>query len=173
MNERAINIGVRVILHFLLQILVMKRIDLTIGEFNYIHILTYPMAILLFPLNTPRAIILIIAFIMGIGLDSFYNSPGVHAGALTFTAYFRSFIFSILEPYEGYSTDLSPTLSKMGFPWFLSYLSIAFFSHCFVYFSLESFSFVFIFTILLNTVFSFIFSLLIVLIIHFIFKPKF
>jgi hypothetical protein len=158
---------------FLIQVLVLKRIDFSFGSFDYVHLLIYPLTILLLPIKTSRAIVLVIAFIIGILIDMFYNSPGVHASALVFTAFLRGFILNILEPYEGYNTDDSPTIETMGIGWFLSYFSILLFAHCLWYFSVDAFSFVYFFDIALSTIFTFIPSILLILVLQLLFKPKY
>jgi len=114
-----------------------------------------------------------IGFILGMSIDVFYNSPGIHASACVFTAYIRTWILTLLEPYEGYSTNVSPTIKNFGLPWFLSYASILLGLHLLFYFSVEAFSFVFIFEIVMNTIFSLIASLLLTVLIMLIFNPKY
>ncbi len=131
------------------------------------------MAILLLPVKTTRSLLLIIAFVFGICLDIFYDSPGIHAAALVFTAYVRNIVIALLEPFSGYNIDDVPTIKQLGFSWFISYISILLLIHFFVYFSIEAFSFVYIFEIFLSSVFSFICSFIVVMIIQFIFNTKY
>lgn len=172
MEDRIFRNILRFVFLLIIQVLIFKRLDLSIGEFHYIHLIVYPLAVLLLPLDTPKALVLTIAFAYGFIFDCFYNSPGVHAGALVFTAYLKNLVLRILEPFEGYPINISPTMSVMGFTWFISYASILMFLHCFTYFSFDSFSFVFIYSITLNAVFSFIPSMVIILLFQFIFRNK-
>ncbi len=162
----------RFILFFLLQVVICIRVDLSYGSFNYIHLLIYPLAVFMLPFRTPKALVLIIAFVYGLSIDAFYNSPGVHASAMVFSAYIKGLILRFLEPFEGYTATDFPTIQKMGFGWFLSFISILLLLHCFFYFSVESFTFVYFFDIFLNTIFTFIASLSVILLIQFIFRPK-
>lgn len=164
---------IRIILLMMLQLLILKRIDISIGNFNYLHLLVYPLMIMLLPLKTPKILVIIISFFLGLGMDIFYDSPGVHAGALVFVGYLRPYILKFLEPNEGYNTDTTPTIFKMGVAWFLVYASILLFVHHLIYFSLEAFSYVYLMEILLRTIFSFIASLIILMIIMFITNPKY
>lgn len=156
----------------LLQVLILKRIAFNFGDFAFIHLIIYPLFLLLLPLNIPRPLIMVIGFILGMTIDIFYDSPGVHASTCVFIAYVRPMILSLLQPYEGYSTNASPTLRSLGFTWFLSYASILIGLHLLFYFSVEAFSFVFLFEILMNTIFSLIPSVIIVVLIMLIFNPK-
>jgi hypothetical protein len=174
MKSNVVSINAfRFILLLLLQGLILKRMTFEVGGLGYVHILIYPLFILLLPIKTPKALVVALGFIMGIGVDIFYNSPGIHASALIFTAYIRGLILRLLTPYEGYNVEDSPTLVTMGFSWYVSYIATTFIVHIFFYFSVEAFSFVYISEIMLNTLFSFISSFLIVLIIDFIFRMKY
>ncbi len=173
MNNAITTNIIRCIILFLAQIWVFKQITFSLGGLAYIHFLIYPMAILLMPVKTPRAVLLVSAFIFGIALDIFYDSIGIHAFSLVFTAYIRNIIIAFIEPYEGYNIDDVPTLKKMGLGWFVTYISLALLIHVFVYFSVEAFSFVFFFEIFLNTIFSFIVSFITILILQFIFNTKY
>jgi len=156
----------------LAQVLILKRIAFSFGDFAFIHFLIYPLCIILLPLQMPRPLLMFIGFVLGLSVDVFYDSPGVHAAACVFAAYVRPYVLSLLEPYEGYSNKMSPTPSTMGIPWFVSYVSIMMALHLIFYFSVEAFSFVFIFEIVLNTIFSLIASLIIIMVSMLIFNPK-
>lgn len=172
MNNKIIRNILRFIGLMAIQIVVLQRLDLSIGNFNYIHVLIYPFIILMLPIDTPKPIVLLLSFAIGIFIDFFYNSPGVHAAALVMTGYIRLLVLRMLEPYEGYASGTSPTLAKMGLTWFISYIGIMAFIHCFAYFSFEAFSFVYFFDIFMNTIFTVIPSLLVFSLIHSIFGSK-
>ena len=164
---------IRILLLIFSQIWIIKQASFPIGNISNVHFLIYPMAILLLPVKTTRSLLLIIAFVFGICLDMFYDSPGIHAAALVFTAYIRNIVIALLEPFSGYNIDDVPTIKQLGFSWFISYISILLLLHFFVYFSIEAFSFVYIFEIFLSSVFSFICSFIVVMIIQFIFNTKY
>jgi len=127
----------------------------------------------LLPIKWPKPIVLVLAFVFGIMMDMFYDSPGVHAGALVFMAYIRGLIFRIFEPSEGYAMDSKPMISNLGIGWFVSYASLALLIHHFAYFSLEAFSYVYMVEILLRTIFSFMASFVAIMIMMFITNPKY
>ncbi|WP_235298585.1 rod shape-determining protein MreD [Portibacter marinus] len=173
MNNTVVRNIIRFFIFLLLQGLVLKGIDLSAGEFDYIHIIIYHLFILLLPLNMPRWSILLVALFMGIGVDLFYDSPGVHASACVFTAYLRKPVLQFLEPQGGYNINEVPSLYHFDISWIVIYTSLLTFAHFLWYFSMEAFSFVFIFDIVLNTIFSFIISIIFILIYHFIIRPKY
>jgi len=162
----------RFVILFLIQVLVLKQIDISWENFNYIFLMIYPLFILLLPLKITRSLQILLAFVLGMGVDLFYDTPGLHTAALLVTAFIRKYILKFLEPVEGYSTDTTPTIRKYGFNWFLIYSSILMFVHLLVFFSVEAFSFVFLFEILLKTIFSFIFSQIIIILYVLILNPK-
>lgn len=168
-----IRTSIRALILILLQGLVFRRLAFHWGDFAFIHIFVYPLIILLLPIRTPRIVQISLALVIGLSVDAFYDSWGIHASALVFTAYIRDFIIRVLEPHAGYNVDDSPTLVKMGFSWFLSYAAIFLFIHLFYYFSVEAFSFSFIFEIVMNTVFSFIVSMLLIVLVQFIFRSQY
>ena len=166
MNKYFLQNIIRIIILFLVQVLVFKQMTFTVDNKIFIHFFVYPLTILLLPIKTPRMLLMISAFIIGLGLDVFYDSIGVHAAALIFTAYIRNIIIAIIEPFEGYNINDVPTIKNMGLGWFVYYLSIGLFIHIFVYFSIEAFSFVYFFEIILNSIFSFIVSFLVIMLIQ-------
>ena len=163
---------IRFLLLTLLQALIFKEFAFGWGGRAYFQTLIYPLFILLLPMNFPRWLIILFAFIMGITLDVFYNSPGVHASASVFTAFIREPVLALLEPREGYSVNMSLTMQKMGSNWFFRYAGIMLAIHLFFYFSVDAFTFVYIFDILLKTFFSFIISIALIMMIMIIFNPK-
>lgn len=157
----------------LMQILIFKRIDISIGDFNYLHLLVYPLFVMLLPIKWPRPLNMVLAFGFGMLMDMFYNSPGVHAGALVFIAFIRNYVFKWIEPTEGYTNESTPTIYKMSLTWFVIYSSILLICHHLVYFSLEAFSHVYLLEILLRSIFSFIASFIMLIIIMVITNPKY
>jgi hypothetical protein len=162
----------RVVLVIFAQLLVFKHISVSFADFAYIHFIIYPIAFLMLPMRTPTLVILPVAFLIGLLMDIFYDSIGVHASASVFSAYIRTLIIGFLEPFDGYNQDDVPTMHKMGTGWYVSFMSLSLIAHIFFYFSVEAFSFVYFFDIFLNTIFSFIVSALVIFILMFIFRTK-
>lgn len=154
-----------------LQVLILKRVTFGWGDTQYLHILLYPLFLFLLPLRTPKAAVMLLGFLIGITVDMFYDSPGIHASAGVFTGYARIFILNRLEPRGKYNVNFSPTMQRMGTNWFLRYSGIMMALHLFFYFSVEAFTFAYIVDILLKTIFSWVGSMVFVLIFMFIFKP--
>ena len=171
MNRELQNNIFRFIVVFLLQVLVFKGINLNNNNFHYFHILFYPIAILLLPIKLQKPYVILLAFLLGISIDVFYDSLGVHASASVFLAYARSYILKILEPRGGYTFN-TPGLGNTEFSWFSTYLAIGMALFLIFYFSMEAFSFVYFVRIVLNTLFSFILSVSLIIIYQVIFRTR-
>lgn len=165
--------GLRFLGLFLLQVFVFKRLS-TGWEWDgilYVNVIIYPLFILLLPLRTPKAAVLGLAFLIGLSVDLFYDSPGIHASAAVFTGFMRSFVLGWLVPREGYNVNYSPTRKRMGMPWFFRYSAILMAMHLFWYFSVDAFTFFYFWDILIKTIYTYITSMVVILMIMLIFNP--
>lgn len=172
MNSSIIKNGIRFVFLVLAQILIFKSIDLDTNGFSYFTIFIYPVFILLLPIRTPTVLVVLLGFLLGLTVDVFYDSLGVHAGASVFSAFIRSTILHLLEPRGGYEVNASPTKSNYGINFFFKYAAIFMFFHIVVYFSLEIFTPVYFNEIFIRTGFSFVLSILFVIIYQYLFNPK-
>ncbi|MEL6923054.1 MAG: hypothetical protein AAFO94_03325 [Bacteroidota bacterium] len=172
MNNVVLRNASRLLLLILLQAMVLKRLVPDYGLFVYIHIIIYPIFILLLPVKTPQALAVLLGFFLGLLVDIFYDSIGVHASACVFTAFIRPYVLNFMAPRTGYTVNQTPTRSAFGFNWFFGYSSFLLFAHLFFYFSVEAFTFVYIGDIFLRTFFSFVVSMFFVLAWQYIFDPK-
>ena len=98
---------------------------------------------------------MLLAFGVGLFVDMFYDSPGVHTASLVFISYARRYILQALEPRSGYRITGYPTAFNFGVRWFAVYLAIMLGLEILIYHSLEAFSFVYFDRILFNTLLSF------------------
>ncbi|HEY3385002.1 MAG TPA: hypothetical protein VGK46_00750 [Saprospiraceae bacterium] len=173
MNLTAIRHIIRGVLLLLLQVLVLKRIGL--GEswiWEYGNIFIYPVIIFLLPFRLSRLYVILIGFFIGLIIDIFYDTIGVHAFALTATAYARGLMLTYMEPRGGYQLSMSPTLFSMGLNWVLTFTFFAMLIHVFLYFSVEIFTFVYIGQILLKTLITLVLSMLVIMGYHLLFNPR-
>jgi rod shape-determining protein MreD len=137
MNNLLKNIA-RFILLVFLQVFVLNRINIH----AYVNPYLYLLFILLLPFNTPRWLLLFCGLALGLTMDAFMNTPGLHATACVLIAYLRPFIINVLSPQGGFEeTQQSPSISTMGFTPFLVYTIILVLIHHLVYFSLEVWGF--------------------------------
>lgn len=172
MNSALFKNIVRFITLVLLQILVLKHVAIGGNFWLSIQVLIYPLFILLLPFRTSPYLVLLLAFLIGLTVDMFYGTPGIHASASVFTAFLRTIVLRFLEPNGGYNLNYSPTKVRMGWGWFFRYSLILFFGHLLWYFSIENFTFFYSFTeIIKDTFSSFLISYGLLIIIQIVFNP--
>jgi len=164
-NALVINI-VRFIVLYLFQVLILFNIDIHPNVNLYI----YPLFVLMLPIRIPHALMLILAFSMGILVGISYNAVGQHAVAMTLIAFLRPTILSIMEPRGGYEPSHSPNKAHFGLSWYFQYATIAILIHFSVLFYLETFSLTYI--TIAKIIFSYILSMIIILLIQLLFNPK-
>lgn len=121
----------------LLQLLVFNNIEFS----GYINPYVYILFILLLPFTTPKLILLFLGFMLGIVIDLFLGTPGVHSSATVFMAFSRPFVMRLYSPREGYQTGTNPRLAQFGTEWFVKYTVTLVLIHHFTLFFLEVFSF--------------------------------
>lgn len=164
-NTVLLNIG-RFILFAFLQIVLFNHINILGFATPYPYILF----ILLFPINTNKKFLLIVSFLMGLLLDVFNDSGGVHAAACLSLAYLRdtflkisygvSYEYHMIKITERFSTEL------------ITYVFLSVVLHHIVFYSLEIFSFNFVLEILLKTLTSSIVTAIFVFIFIALLKPN-
>lgn len=98
----------------------------------------YPLFILLLPISTPTWFMLIAGFALGITVDSFMDTGGIHAMACVLMAFARSKVLEILLPkrlseYKG----ASPNIRTMSWSPFLTYASVLLLLHHATYYTVE------------------------------------
>ena len=166
MNSALLGNIARFILLLAAQVLVFNRIDL----FGFINPFPYVLFIILFPVNGNKSALLAASFFLGIIMDMFWNSGGVHAAACLILAYFRPaiFKFSFGLSYEYQTVRLNDSLTPERF----SFILIAVVLHHFVLFILEVFKISFLWEILVRTMLSTIFTIIMCIIIIYIIKPN-
>ncbi len=138
----------------LTQVLILNHIQFSGFVNPYIYILF----VLLLPLSTPRYAVLIFAFLMGISIDIFSNSLGIHSFATVFIGYIRPLVIRVISSREEDMSDY-PGLMQNGIVWFLSYVSIMVLVHHTILFYLEVFTFANFFSTLMRVFFSSVFSI--------------
>lgn len=157
----------------LFQVLVLQGLNISgFASVEYIQFIIYPLFILLLPHDTPIWTVLLLSFGMGITVDVFYNSMGVHASASVLTGGCRHLILKLQEPKGGYIAGQSPTRFRLGTPAYLRYTLTAMTIHIFWYHTMEFFTLAYIGKIILRTVITLPISMLLVMTHAYLFNPK-
>lgn len=151
----------------LLQVLVLNNI-LFLG---YINPYLYIIFVFLYPLNTNRIPFLTLSFLLGLFVDAFSNSGGMHAFSILFIAYIRLFfVKAIFKKNE--SDYLLFNLRLQTFGSVFNYTVILTLIHHFILFSLINFSFYNFSDVFISTIFSSVFTLVLYFLGNFLFRKK-
>lgn len=148
-----------------LQVFLLKNLTL----YNLSTPYPYISFILLLPFETPNFLLFILAFLLGIIIDCFYDTPGLHAASCVLLAMVRILFISLTVQKEGFDNEPEPTLSVMGFRWFFAYATILTLFHHFFLFNLEVFRISEIQYTFLRFLFSSLFTIILMLISGFLF----
>lgn len=159
-NIISVNI-IRFIVIFFLQVLVLKPLSMGwMSNYFYLNFMLYPLIIILLPMRTPQIAVLLIGFGLGLLVDMFYDTPGVHASATVATAFFRSWVLGRMEPRDGYQLNVAPSRQRFGTPWFAQYAAIMMLFHLLVYFAVETFALEYVLRILAKTAYTWLWSII-------------
>jgi len=132
----------------------------------------YILFILLLPFETPNWLLFLLAFLMGITIDLFNDTLGLHATACTMLALFRILLISITVQKDNYDHDPEPSLSLMGFRWFFFYVLILTFIHHFFLLNFEVFKISEIGSTLSRVILSSIFTVILIFVSELLFFKK-
>lgn len=156
---------------------VLLVIFLQVFVFNHIILWGYAIPLLgvmiLFhtPLNAGRIVNMLLAFFTGLVLDAFSNSPGVAAGAMTFTAFVQYSLLHAIVPKDAVE-DAVPSMKLLGKYNYVFYIAILMAVHHFMYFLLEAFSFFNAMDLLIRFLGSYALSMVLALSIEFLLSSK-
>ncbi len=119
----------------LFQVLVLNKLNVS----TYVHPYVYPMFILLLPFDTPKWLMLPLAFAIGLTIDMFNNTAGMHASACVFIAFIRPQLIKFYTPITGYESVTAPSISQLGVIWFSLFTVTMIFIHHLIYYMLQVF----------------------------------
>ena len=162
-NQVGIHI-MRFVLLVLLQVLILNHVNFL----GYINPYPYILFILLFPISPNRPLFIFLAFILGLTIDFFSDSGGIHAAACVTIAYMRPLFlkFSFGTSYEHQTLRIST--SEIGQR--IGYFATIILLHHIVLFALEVFNMSSILLIMKKALFSSIFTLIMCLILTVLFS---
>jgi len=147
----------------LLQVLLFNQIHL--GGFLNPYI--YVLFIILLPMSMPQYQVLLLSFLLGITIDWFSNTMGLHASATLLLGFLRLPVMKMITLSESEQSDY-PGLKQTGIRWFLFYVSILVVIHHFFLFYTEVFTFDNFFRTLLRSAASSVFTIVIILLSQFL-----
>ncbi len=163
MGRLIVKYGIIFIVLVLSQVLFLNQVQFS----GFINPYIYILFIMLLPVNAPKYILLLSAFAIGLTVDIFSNTLGIHAFASVFISYLRPLIIGVITNREEDMLEY-PGMAQNGFLWFLYYTALMVVIHHLVLFYVEVFSFVNFFDTLYRVILSSVFSIFIIVLSQFI-----
>ena len=120
----------------LVQVLILNHIhliDLAIPLLNVYYTIT-------FQRGTPKWMILLWSFALGLAIDVFSNTPGLASGSLTLIAVIQPYLLELFVPRDS-AENLEVSISTLGIGKFMIFSAVLLVVYCLVFFALEAFSF--------------------------------
>lgn len=156
----------RAILILLTQVLVLAQLDLLNGYMlSYLYILV----LLQLPFETPPWAQLVFGLAVGLFIDVFSFTLGLHTSACLTLAFARPFLIKSMAPRDGYEFGMRPTLNDMGFQWYFIYVGALTLLHHFWLFLFEVWRFDLFPSVLLRTLLSALATILLIFLVQLLF----
>jgi hypothetical protein len=166
------RIGIPQVIAFFVYLLYQVMILQNVVLFHTAFCFLYVAYLLLLPVETNPLVLMGIGFLMGFGVDMFYESIGLHAFACVFVMYVRNYWLSSITPQGGYDSNVTPSMALGGFQWFVVYALPLVFIHHLMLFYMEAGGFGMFWFTLWKTIVSTFFTTLVILIAQFLFPGR-
>ncbi|OQA90878.1 MAG: hypothetical protein BWY27_00736 [Bacteroidetes bacterium ADurb.Bin234] len=151
-----------------IQVAVLNHIHLS----GYVNPYLYILFILILPFETPKWLLLIVAFFQGLVIDLFVQTPGMHAAACVFMAFLRPLIAATISSKKEYEPGIQPSIQDLGFNWFLTYSAILTVAHHTILFMMEVFHFYEFAITIQRILYSSVITLILIILSQYIFYRK-
>ena len=157
---------------FVLNDIVLKSSFTLVGIPAFIPLI-YPLVLLLLPVNTNHWLTMFLGFVVGLTMDMFCNTPGMHAAACVLLGFIRPSLLNLFFQQSIKELgDTVPTLFRMGLRSFLLYVAMAILIHHLFFYIIQIWSFKNFFYILFKTLLSGILSVLLILLSQLLFAKR-
>ena len=160
----------RYIIYFILLVLIQVFVLNNIQLGGFLNPYLYVLFILLLPFEIPNWLLLIVAFLLGLTIDLFSNTIGMHCSATVFMAFLRPYVLKIISPRDGYESETLPQLKFYGPAWYIRYSIILVFAHHLFLFYIEVFKLSYFFTTFVRVILNTILTIILILISQYFFS---
>ena len=127
---------IRFVLLVLMQVFVLDNIQFL----GFINPMVYLLFILSLPIRLPRWAQLLLAFTIGIVIDIFSNTMGIHTFAAVFAAFVRQPVINLFVDSDEIARP-EPTFSSFGVSAYIKYVAVIVILHHTALFLIEAFAF--------------------------------
>ncbi|MCV9388609.1 Rod shape-determining protein MreD [Reichenbachiella ulvae] len=159
---------ISVIFLILGQVLLFKHMVL----FDTAFCFAYLMIFLLIPIDTGTIVQLVLAFVVGLIVDVFYNTLGIHAAACLGFVFLKIYWSEIMTPSGGYDTGAKINVRYQGLRLFLMYTYPLVLLHSLLIFFIEASGFDMFWRTMGIAFYSSLFTMVMILIIQYLFYRK-
>ncbi len=144
----------------LLQVLILNNIRFG----GYINPYIYVLFILMLPIDVSGWVLLVSSFFLGLTVDMFSDSLGMHTAAAVFAAFCRPAVIQLISVKADFEPGTVPSVPDQGLTWVMIYSLLLILLHHIPLFFLEVFRFTdawqTLLRILLSSAFSFVFVIM-------------
>ncbi len=163
MNRLYLSHTIQSLAVLFLQVLLLKDVQIPVFDRYTLAIIIYPIIIIFLPLEARRSLVILGAFVVGLIIDLFYDTLGVHTATMVLTGFLRTPILQLIEPRQGYRHGSDLSVKNYGLGWVAIYVAIMLFIHILTFFCIDAFTFVFFLKILVSTILTFLVSYIIII----------
>lgn len=156
------NVALQNIVRFCVLILVQVFVLNNIRFLGYINPYIYILFIFALPVRFPKGFSLILAFILGLIIDSFTNTLGIHTFATVLIAFLRNPVIKLFASVEE-GVNPTPSFLSFGAGPYMKYVITLVFIHHTAFFFLEIFSSIGIWQTLIRIILNTIVTSIIIL----------
>lgn len=153
------------VLVILLQVLVFNHVLFQ----SYMNPYLYLVLLLMLPKALPKQGALFLGFMIGLIIDFFTDSAGLHAGACTLVMLIRSYLVNIIKTKEDYEPHQGINVHRIGFQSYVMYAGLLLFILHLYIFTLEYFTLNHFFSNILKAFLSSLLSLVLILLSQYLF----
>lgn len=149
----------------LVQIFLLNQIQFS----GFLNPYLYILFILLLPFEISKSWLIVLSFLIGITIDLFCGTPGMHTSASVFIGFMRPYILHFFAPRDGYIPNVTPVIGSYGAKWVLKYsITMTLIHHSFLFF-VEIGRLSFFFATCLRITVSSLFTVLLIFIVQLLF----
>jgi rod shape-determining protein MreD len=168
MNNPLFKNIARFVLLVLLQVFIFNNMNLS----GYLNPYAYVLFVLILPVHINRSLLLILAFLMGLTIDIFGNTLGLHAAATVLLAFLRPGVINLFFSNVEFNSEDEPSISTIGVMGFFRYALLLIFAHHLALFYLEVFTFSSFLSTLYRAISNTLLTTIVVMIIVLLFSRK-
>jgi hypothetical protein len=163
-SQTVIRLVLTFVIYLILQIVVIRNFVFFDVAFCFVYIA----CILLLPDEIDPIWVILISFLIGLLVDIFYNTAGIHASASVLIGYLRGYIIKFLFPTKGVENEVVITLKDMGAERFVRYVAVLTLIHHSMLFFVEAGGFQFFLITILKIICSVVFTTFMIIILQYV-----